>query len=112
MAGRESAGQAPESPCPPPGSGRTTHTLPGTRTDSFPSLGIANGASNGAGAPDTMVLTWPDGALNHERALVQTSADHGVAWSTPVNAAATGDRPDNPAVAISPDGTDLYLVYN
>src|SRR5689334_5545735 len=29
MAGRESAGQAPESPCPPPGPGRTMHTLPG-----------------------------------------------------------------------------------
>jgi hypothetical protein len=86
--------------------------LAGTRTDSFPSLGIANGAPTGAGAPDTMVLTWPDGALNDEQALVQTSADHGVTWSTPVNAAATGDRPDNPAVAISPDGTDLYLVYN
>jgi hypothetical protein len=86
--------------------------LAGTRTDSFPSLGIANGAPTGAGAPDTMVLTWPDGALNQEQALVQTSADDGVTWSNPVNAAATGDRPDNPAVAISPDGTDLYLVYN
>jgi hypothetical protein len=96
-----------------PVSGRTVFDgLAGTRTDSFPSLGIANGAPTGAGAPDTMVLTWPDGALNHEQALVQTSADHGVTWSTPVNAAATGDRPDNPAVAISPDGTDLYLVYN
>jgi hypothetical protein len=84
----------------------------GTRTDSFPSLTIANGAPNGAGATDTLVLTWPDGALNHEQALVQTSADQGVTWSTPVNAAEAGDRPDNPAVAISPNGTDVYLVYN
>jgi len=58
------------------------------------------------------VLTWPDGALNHEQALVQTSVDHGLTWSAPVNAAEAGDRPDNPAVAISPNGTDLYLVYN
>ncbi len=86
--------------------------LAGTRTDSFPSLSAANGAPTGADATDTMVLTWPDGALNHEQALVQTSADHGVTWSTPVNAAEAGDRPDNPAVAISPNGTDLYLVYN
>ena len=86
----------------------------GTRTDSFPSLGIANGAPTGADATDTMVLTWTDAAdgLNHERALVQTSADHGVNWSTPVNAAQASDRPDNPAIAISPDGTDVYLVYN
>jgi len=84
----------------------------GTRTDSFPSLGIANGAPTGADATDTIVLTWPDGALNHEQALVQTSADHGVTWSTPVDAAEAGDRTDNPAVAISPDGTDVYLVYS
>jgi len=84
----------------------------GTRTDSFPSLGIANGAPTGADATNTIVLTWPDGALNHEQALVQTSVDHGLTWSAPVNAAQAGDRPDNPAVAISPNGTDLYLVYN
>jgi hypothetical protein len=84
----------------------------GTRTDSFPSLSTANGAPTGTDATDTLVLTWPDGALNHERALVQTSVNRGLTWSTPVNAAEGGDRPDNPAVAISPDGTDLYLVYN
>ena len=84
----------------------------GTRTDSFPSLSIANGAPTGTDATDTLVLTWPDGALNHEQALVQTSVDHGLTWSTPVDAAEAGDRPDNPAAAISPDGSDLYLVYN
>jgi hypothetical protein len=84
----------------------------GTRTDSFPSLSIANGAPTGTGATNTLVLTWPDGALNHEQALVQSSTNQGVSWSTPVNAAQAGDRPDNPAVAISPTGTDLYLVYN
>jgi hypothetical protein len=84
----------------------------GTRTDSFPSLSIANGAPAGADATNTIVLTWPDGALNHEQALVQTSTDRGLTWSAPVNAAQAGDRPDNPAVAISPNGTDLYLVYN
>jgi hypothetical protein len=84
----------------------------GTRTDSFPSLGIANGAPTGADATNTLVLTWPNGALNHEQALVQTSADGGATWSAPVNAADAGDRADNPALAISPDGTDVYLVYN
>ncbi|MGZ4632885.1 MAG: hypothetical protein ACXV2G_09495 [Actinomycetes bacterium] len=88
--------------------------LAGTRTDSFPSLDIANGAPTGSDATDTLVLTWPDAAsgLNHEQALVQTSSDHGATWSAPVNAAEGGDRADNPAVAISPNGTDVYLVYN
>ena len=49
----------------------------GTRTDSFPSLSIANGAPTGADATNTLVLTWPNGAINHEQALVQTSADGG-----------------------------------
>ncbi len=84
----------------------------GTRTDSFPSLSIANGAPTGADATNTIVLTWPDGAINQEQALVQTSVNRGLTWSAPVSAAETGDRPDNPAVAISPNGTDLYLVYN
>ena len=86
----------------------------GTRTDSFPSLGIANGAPTGAGATNTMVLTWPDarGGLNHEQALVRTSTNRGLTWTAPVNATVASDRPDNPAVAISPTGSDLYLVYN
>jgi hypothetical protein len=86
----------------------------GTRTDSFPSLSLANGAPTGADGTDTIVLTWPDAAngLNHEQALVQVSVDKGMIWSAPVNAAEGDDRPDNPAVAISPNGTDLYLVYN
>ncbi len=98
---------------PDPVSGRIVFDgFAGTRTDSFPSLSIANGTPIGADATNTIVLTWPDGALNHEQALVQTSVDRGLTWSAPVNAAEAGDRPDNPAVAISPNGTDLYLVYN
>jgi len=98
---------------PDPVSGRIVFDgFAGTRTDSFPSLSIANAAPTGAGATNTIVLTWPNGALNNEQALVQTSADHGLTWSAPVNAAQAGDRPDNPAVAISPNGTDVYLVYN
>jgi hypothetical protein len=100
---------------PDPVSGRIVFDgLAGTRTDSFPSLGIANGAPTGAGATNTLVLAWPDAraGLNHEQALVQTSTNQGLTWSTPVNATQEGDRPDNPAVAISPTGSDLYLVYN
>jgi hypothetical protein len=100
---------------PDPVSGRIVFDgYAGTRTDSFPSLSIANGAPTGAGATNTLVLTWPDAraGLNHEQALVQTSTDRGQIWSTPEDATQTGDRPDNPALAISPTGTDVYLVYN
>ena len=100
---------------PDPVSGRIVFDgLAGTRTDSFPSLGVANGAPTGAGATNTLVLTWPDAraGLNHEQALVQTSTNQGLTWSAPVDATDDGDRPDNPAVAISPTGSDLYLVYN
>jgi hypothetical protein len=100
---------------PDPVSGRIVFDgYAGTRTDSFPSLGIANGAPTGTGATNTLVLAWADArnGLNHEQALVQTSTNRGLTWSAPANAAEASDRPDNPAVAISPTGSDLYLVYN
>ena len=86
----------------------------GARTNSFPSVDIANGAPTGADATDQIVLTWCDAraGLNNEQALLQWSLNKGVSWSAPVNAAAAGDRPDFPAVAIAPDGTDIYLVYD
>ena len=60
------------------------------------------------------MLDWPDGrlGLNHEQALVQVSTNGGTRWSAPVNAAEGADRPDFPAVAISPNGQDVYLVYD
>ena len=80
---------------------------------SFPTVDIANGAPTGAGAPNTIVVAWPDaaGGLNNEKVLVQRSADGGTTWSAPVPASPTGDRPDYAAIAISPDGDDVYLVY-
>ncbi|MDQ3812279.1 MAG: glycoside hydrolase, partial [Chloroflexota bacterium] len=90
----------------------------GARTDSFPSVDIANGAPTGAGATNLIALTWCNGPTPtatspgpNEQALLTVSRDRGVTWSAPVNAAPASDRPDFPAVAISPDGTDLYLVY-
>ncbi len=86
----------------------------GARTDSFPSVDIANGAPLGNG-PNTIVMTWCDGPTTTtgptEEALVQASVNKGETWSTPVDAAPAGDRPDFPAIAISPDGTDAYITY-
>ena len=88
--------------------------LAGARTDSFPSVDIANGAPTGADATNAIVLAWSDArnGLNNEEALVQYSLNKGESWSSPVNGAAPGDRPDFSAIAISPNGTDVYLVYD
>jgi BNR/Asp-box repeat len=85
----------------------------GARTSSYPSVDIANGAPSGTDATDRVVIAWSDASngLNHEQALVQYSDDQGQTWTTPVNGAAGADRPDFPAVAISPNGTDVYLTY-
>jgi hypothetical protein len=86
----------------------------GARTGSSPSVDVANGAPSGRDATDELVLAWSDGrrGLNHEQALVKYSRTRGRTWSAPVDAAQSGDRPDFPAVAISPNGTDVYLTYD
>jgi hypothetical protein len=86
----------------------------GTRTNSLPSVDIANGAPTGLGATDELVISWCDAGdgLDHERALVMSSTDGGETWSEPADAAAPGDRPAIPAVAIAPDGGDVYVTYD
>jgi hypothetical protein len=106
----------------PTQSQRTFDGAQGARTNSWPSLDIANGAPKGAQGkqrpPDTIVLAWDDGTLNREKALVKYSSDHGTSWSKAVDvtdptppAGYKVERPDLPAVAISPDGRVLYVVY-
>jgi hypothetical protein len=88
--------------------------IAGARTSSFPSLEIANGAPTGAGATDKLALGWSDGSagLNHEHALVQLSANGGTSWNSPVPVEANGDRPDFAFIGLSPNGNDLYVVYD
>ena len=103
-----------------PATGRLSFDgIAGARTSTFPSVDIANGAPNGADATDEIVLSFPNGLTPsvtgpgpNEKALVQFSLDQGTTWSTPVNAAASTDRPDFPAIAISPNGTDLYVTFS
>jgi hypothetical protein len=92
----------------------TIDGVAGARTNEGPTMDIANGAPTGASAPDTLVLGWADGqaGLNQERAMVSLSLDGGVTFSAPYDATGSGDRPNFPWVAVSPDGSDLYIVYN
>ena len=86
----------------------------GARTDSFPSVDIANGAPSGVGATDRILLGWSDGrnGLGHEESLLQVSGNGGASWSAPRGVQAAGDRPNFTAVAISPDGRSAYAVYD
>jgi hypothetical protein len=88
--------------------------IAGARTSSFPSLEIANGAPTGAGATDKLALGWSDGSagLNSEHALVQLSSNGGNTWTNPVQVEQSGDRPDFAFIGLSPDGQDLYVVYD
>jgi hypothetical protein len=88
----------------------------GARDDlsSAPSVDIANGAPTGAGATNEILRTWVDGrdGVNHEHVFVSYSRNGGSTWSAPAAAESAGDRGYYSAIAISPHGTDAYLVYN
>ena len=90
----------------------------GARDDlgSAPSIDIANGAPTGASATDEIVRTWVDGrdGVDHPHVFTSYSTNGGNTWTDPVaqETLALGDRGYYSAIAISPKGTDAYLVYN
>jgi hypothetical protein len=89
--------------------------LAGARNDlsASPSVSIANGAPTGAAATDELVLTWAGfDASKHEHVYLRYSTDKGATWSAPMAVETAGDRGYYTAPALSPDGKDLYLVYN
>jgi hypothetical protein len=92
--------------------------IAGARDGTFPTVDIANGAPLGTGATDQIVLAWSNGPTPsdpnpgpNEQARVMWSREQGTNWTTAGAASLQEDRPDFPAIAISPDGRDVYLTY-
>jgi hypothetical protein len=90
--------------------------IAGARNDlaASPSVDIANGSPTGADATNFMLTAWADGrdGLNHEHVMVSWSANRGTSWSAPAPIETAGDRGYYAAPALSPNGTDAYVVYN
>ncbi len=88
--------------------------LAGARSDlaPAPSVDIANGAPDGSDATDRIVMTYVSGTLANPHVYFTESTDHGASWSTPRAIESAGDRGLFTAPAISPNGTDVYVVYN
>ena len=87
----------------------------GARSDlsPAPSIDIANGAPSGADATDRIVLSWVDGeTLNAEKVRFTWSDNGGVGWGPVRNIQRPGHRGYYSAPAISPDGAEVWVVYN
>jgi hypothetical protein len=88
--------------------------LAGARSDlaPAPSVDIANGAPTGAGATNRIVMTYVSGNLATPHVYLTESTNGGATWSAPRAIERPGDRGYYTAPAISPNGTDVYVVYN
>ena len=98
-----------------PAQGRPTiDGVAGARSDlaPAPSVDIANGAPTGADATNRIVMSYVSGTITAPHVFFTESTNGGATWSTPRAVESAGDRGFYTAPAISPNGTDVYLVYN
>jgi len=86
----------------------TVDGVAGARTNSFPSVDIANGAPLGGG-PNTIALATSEGPS--DQVLVRVSHSLGKSWSAALPVSRSSDAAAFPAVALAPNGSWLYVVY-
>jgi hypothetical protein len=92
----------------------TIDGIAGARSDlaPAPSVDIANGAPAGSDATDRIVMTYVSGDISAPHVYFTESSNGGNTWSTPRAIESAGDRGLYTAPAISPNGKDVYVVYN
>ena len=92
----------------------TIDGVAGARSDlaPAPSVDIANGAPTGADATNRIVMTYVSGDIAAPHVYFTESTNGGTTWSAPRAIETAGDRGIYTAPAISPNGTDVYVVYN
>jgi len=99
----------------------TIDGVAGSRTDVSPSIDIANGAPDGdtatKKATNQILVSWSDdrAGKDQEKAYLISSTDGGNRYSEPTSISEPGGvnhRANQPAIAIKPDGSRAYLVYN
>jgi hypothetical protein len=100
---------------PDPGLGRPViDGIAGARSDlaPAPSVDIANGAPTGSDATNRIVMTYVSGEITKPHVYFTESTNGGNTWSTPRAIEGPSDRGYYTAPAISPDGANVYVVYN
>ena len=88
--------------------------IAGARSDlaPAPSVDIANGAPSGSDATDRIVMSYVSGTIDAPHVFFAESTNRGATWTAPRAIESAGDRGYYAAPAISPNGTDVYVVYN
>ena len=88
--------------------------IAGARSDlaPAPSVDIANGAPTGADATNRIVMAYVSGSINAPHVYFTESTSGAATWTAPKAIESSGDRGYYTAPAISPNGTDVYVVYN
>src|SRR5207302_10823890 len=70
------------------------------------------GAPTGADATNRIVMTYVSGSINAPHVYFTESTNGAATWTAPKAIESSGDRGYYSAPAISPNGTDVYVVYN